>query len=84
MIKQMTKQELSNLMAAAVKTNAERDQMERGAGFAAVSDCDSQNQLRTAQLAIECGLLVGDVSAIAEGAAMIAKITNYYPWLEQK
>ncbi len=66
------------LMAQARKTNAERDEEEREVGFAAPGDSGPFDLLRTAALAIECGIRTNDWKAVAEGQAMLEQILSRY------
>jgi hypothetical protein len=69
------------ILARAAKTSLERDAMVRLAGFAALSDCPPDLIVRTAILALECGLKTNDWNCVAEAADMLAKMAGYYPWL---
>jgi hypothetical protein len=79
----MEQSDYAQLMKRAAETNARRDKMEREAGFAAPPDSDQQGYLRTVQSALECGILMEDWNAVAEGAAMLADITKWRPWAKE-
>jgi hypothetical protein len=59
------------LMQKARKTNAERDEIDRKAGFATPGDGASILLLRTAMSAIETGIVTNDWNSVAEGLAML-------------
>jgi hypothetical protein len=68
------------LLHEAEQTNERNDWIEREAGLAAPPDCPSDCLLRTVVNALECGLIMNDWKAVAEGTAMLAKYLHYYPW----
>ncbi len=80
----MTRDQYRKLMAKAVATNAKRDDDERKAGILPASECPPDAIIRTAQEALECGLLTQDWNAVAEAAAMLAEITKYFPWMHHE
>lgn len=82
MSKRLSDTEFDRLMARARKTNASRDASDRKAGFAAPPDLSAFEQMRTAKLAIECGLKIGDPNAIAEGLAMLEAIEQRFVVLD--
>jgi len=62
------------LVRKARRTNAQRDQDERTSGFAAPGDCTVAHELRTAMLAVSCGLGAEDWDAVAEGFVMLQHV----------
>lgn len=62
------------LMAAARKTNQERDGTDRAVGVAAPGDGPLSLYLTTAMQAIECGIMTDDWACVAEGQAMLEEI----------
>lgn len=59
------------LMERARRTNLQRDAADRQAGFAPPPSLGVLQQLRTAMLAIECGIKTADWECVAEGQAML-------------
>jgi hypothetical protein len=77
----MKNDDVVKILARAAKTNLERDAMEREVGFGAPTDGGVAELLRTAICALECALKMEDWNCVAEATDMLAKRTNYYPWL---
>ena len=59
------------LMRDAVRTNRERDDVDRACGFAAPGDCPVDDQARTIMMAIQSGITNVDWSCVAEAQAML-------------
>lgn len=62
------------LMAAARKTNARRDEIDKRNGFVTPYECGADGLLKTIREAIECGIRAGDWNIVAEGQAMLEKM----------
>ena len=78
----MTQAEVMKLLARAAKTNLERDAMERASGLATPHDGGAAVLMRTVIDALHCGLSMEDWNCVGEAIDMLAKQTNYYPWLD--
>ena len=66
--------EATELINRAAETNRTRDEDERRVGFGAPPDGPMDLYLRTAESAIECGILCEDWNAVAEGFVMVRDI----------
>lgn len=71
------------LLENAERTNKERDQIERDAGLAALSDCPPDMVTRTAITALCAGIQMRDWDCVAEATCMLADITDFRPWSQQ-
>lgn len=68
----MSKTDLfESLTNQARRTNAERDSVDRSAGFAAPVECDLLTQLRTVLCALQSGMETQDWNCVAEGYVML-------------
>lgn len=71
----MANERFEALVSTARRTNAERDNADRAAGFAApVDGGDLSMQLRTVLCALECGIEIEDWDSVAEGYAMLERL----------
>ena len=59
------------LLAQAIQTNAQRDQIDRNHGNAPPGNCPIIVHLRTVASAIEAGIRSEDWNAVAEGQVML-------------
>jgi hypothetical protein len=70
----MTQQEVAALVAKARRTNRERDEIDRGAGFAAPGSGPVYLQVRTVMSALDAAMREESWDAVAEGYAMAEEV----------
>jgi hypothetical protein len=85
----MTEESARKLLSKAEQTNAQRDKIERGSGFAPPGQGGNALWARTVMQAIYCGLRTEDWNAVAEGLIMLRDLefrlrdnqgVEYEPW----
>jgi hypothetical protein len=88
----MNKDQVSAIIAKAIQTNAERDQIEREVGFGNSEVWSPDMTARTIMCALHCALLTDDWGCVAEAQAMLSELElqlrpprsgqkKYQPWI---
>jgi hypothetical protein len=88
----MNKKQVKAIMAKAIRSNAERDQYERAAGFGNSEVWSPDLTARTIITALHCALETDDWDCVAEAQAMLSDLElqlrpthlgqqKYQPWL---
>lgn len=73
-----TNKEFTDIMARARSTNRERDLIEKACNIPVARDSGPAAYLKAAIDAIECGVMVREWDAVAEGLAMLQDMKGRY------